>query len=125
MTIIQSRLKLCGYVLNATMTGIVLGPRSSGKGSEEMSYNWKLNGNEVVSDIGAVMCKEVFSKEVGMLLANAPKLAEVLSELLDACPTSCEDRRLIDAQKSAELLLFEVDYRDSDDLRASVLRDSE
>ncbi len=33
---------------------------------------------------------------------SAPDVLEALVELLDACPTSCEDKRLIEAQRKAE-----------------------
>lgn len=36
------------------------------------------------------------------LIAAAPELLSAIVELLDACPTSCEDRRLNEAMKGAE-----------------------
>ena len=39
---------------------------------------------------------------------HAHQLLEVLTELLAASHTSCEDRRLIDAQKRAEQVIKEV-----------------
>lgn len=38
-------------------------------------------------------------------LEAATEMLEALSELLDACPTSCEDRRLIEAQRKAEAVI--------------------
>lgn len=37
-----------------------------------------------------------------VLLAASPELYDALAELLDACPSSCDDRRLNEAQRMAE-----------------------
>lgn len=42
------------------------------------------------------------------LIAAAPELLSAIVELLDACPTSCEDRRLNDAQRAAERAIRKV-----------------
>ena len=43
------------------------------------------------------------------LIAAAPDLLEALADLLDACPVSCEDTRLIDAQRRAESAIVKAE----------------
>lgn len=46
------------------------------------------------------------------LIAAAPELLSALVDLLDACPTSCEDRRLNEAQRAAERVVAKVNGGD-------------
>lgn len=46
--------------------------------------------------------------ELGIVMRQRNALRSALQELLDACPTSCEDRALNEAQRKAEALLKEV-----------------
>lgn len=46
------------------------------------------------------------------LIAAAPELLSAIVELLDACPTSCEDRRLMDAQRAAEAAIAKAEGKD-------------
>jgi len=39
------------------------------------------------------------------LLANQGELLSALVDLLDACPASCEDKRLIECQRRAEAII--------------------
>ena len=44
----------------------------------------------------------------GTLIAAAPQLLEALLDLMDACSSSCEDKRLIDAQRNAEAAILKA-----------------
>ena len=45
---------------------------------------------------------------VAMEIVKRDALYDALVELLDACPTSCEDKRLIEAQRKAEAAIKKV-----------------
>lgn len=66
-------------------------------------------GTPVIADIRWNIVNERDGEANAALIAAAPELLEALTGLLDACPASCEDSRLITAQRQAEATIAKAE----------------